>query len=402
MKKQSQIAAGVGKKTTGSTDTIGLCILGHSKARLWDMTPAERLKRAFNRAGITLIVDEDDLGNITDPVILVRGDAVLDEPLVAHLVNSENLIITGDAPTGPVPIVAHVSGEYGLAAAETIKNESRKKLPCVEIQTPGDIDASYWKALRKRETPYALVITPENTPDVLWRVFMGTYKGATDFITKHVWPRPAFHTTRIIAPFGITPNIVTTLSAVMVVLAFYLFMRGDYGMGLAAAWMMTFLDTVDGKLARVTLTSSPWGNVFDHGIDLIHPPFWYWAWGAGLAAAGAPLSQDTLYWLFAVIIGGYVLQRVIEGLAITAFGIEIHIWRPIDTFFRQITARRNPNLAILTLSVIAGRPDYGLYAVAGWTAVCLGLHGLQFFQAWQANRKTGALSSWLTKPDDTS
>ena len=42
---------------------------------------------------------------------------------------------------------------------------------------------------------------------------------------------------------------------------------------------MTFLDTVDGKLARVTLTSSPFGNVLDHSLDLIHPPFWYWAWG---------------------------------------------------------------------------------------------------------------------------
>ena len=44
---------------------------------------------------------------------------------------------------------------------------------------------------------------------------------------------------------------------------------------------MTFLDTVDGKLARTTLTSSKWGDIFDHGIDLVHPPFWYVAWGAG-------------------------------------------------------------------------------------------------------------------------
>ena len=60
---------------------------------------------------------------------------------------------------------------------------------------------------------------------------------------------------------------------------------------------MTFLDTVDGKLARVTITSTKLGNVFDHGIDLIHPPFWYLAWGMGLALdppaiAGIPLSVD--------------------------------------------------------------------------------------------------------------
>src|SRR3546814_2416912 len=48
---------------------------------------------------------------------------------------------------------------------------------------------------------------------------------------------------------------------------------GGFWTGLAAAWIMTFLDTVDGKLARVTLASSRWGNAYDHGIDLIHPPF---------------------------------------------------------------------------------------------------------------------------------
>ena len=44
------------------------------------------------------------------------------------------------------------------------------------------------------------------------------------------------------------------------------------------------LDTVDGKLARCTITSSKIGEAIDHGIDLVHPPFWWWAWGVGLHA----------------------------------------------------------------------------------------------------------------------
>ena len=84
------------------------------------------------------------------------------------------------------------------------------------------------------------------------------------------------------------------------------------------------------------------------------------------------------------ILGGYVLQRVMEGIAIKWLGLEIHIWRPIDTLFRQITARRNPNLVILTVSVLFGRPDIGLIAVAVWTvalpcpprsSACPGLRG---------------------------
>jgi len=397
---RSQSVAGSTKQTASPTDIISLCILGHSDARLWDMSPATRLMRAFSRAGITKTIDENDLVNHSGPVILVRGDAVLDQPLVAHLVTHKNLMILGNGPEGAVPVAAHVTAKNAHKTADAINHELNQKLPGIKICTPDDLDASYWKALRKRETPYALILTDKNSTPVQWRVFMGTYKGATDFITKHLWPRPAFHVTRFIAPHGITPNLVTTLSAYMVILAFYWFLQGNYGAGLVAAWLMTFLDTVDGKLARVTLTSSPWGNVFDHGIDLIHPPFWYWAWGVGLGAYGMALEPSTFYWLYGVIIGGYVLQRIVEGLAITLLGMEIHIWRPVDTFFRQITARRNPNLAILTLSALAGRPDYGLYAVAAWTAICLVLHGIQFMQAWLEQRKSGPLSSWLTKPVD--
>src|SRR3546814_2373028 len=101
---------------------------------------------------------------------------------------------------------------------------------------------------------------------------------------------------------------------------------------------MTCLGTVDGKLARVTLTSSPIGNVFDHGIDLVHPPFWWWAWIVGLAHAGFDLPASDL--VLGAIVGGYILQRIEEGIFIRCFKIQMHIWRPFDSRFRLITARR--------------------------------------------------------------
>ena len=70
---------------------------------------------------------------------------------------------------------------------------------------------------------------------------------------------------------------MTWVSLGCVLLATYLFWHGWFLSGLAFAWGMCFLDTVDGKLARCTLTSTKLGDVFDHGIDLLHPPFWYYA-----------------------------------------------------------------------------------------------------------------------------
>src|SRR3546814_19619159 len=120
---------------------------------------------------------------------------------------------------------------------------------------------------------------------------------------------------------------------------------------------ISFLDIVDGELSRVTLTSSKWGEVFDHGIDMIHPPFWWWAWWIGLYTVGAlPPGVDAALW---IIIGGYVAGRVLDGLFLAWFRIETFICRPVDFAFRPITARRNPNLVILPVGRLIGYPGGG-------------------------------------------
>jgi phosphatidylglycerophosphate synthase len=155
------------------------------------------------------------------------------------------------------------------------------------------------------------------------------------------------------------------------------------------------LDTVDGKLARCTITSSWWGNIFDHGIDLIHPPIWYYAWGIGLSAWGLAFSPELFWTVQGVLLAGYVLQRLIEGVFIKLHGMHIHVWRPFDSWFRLITARRNPNMVILFAGVLIGRPDWGLLGVAGWTVASLLVHGVQLVQASLAKARGQKLVSWL-------
>jgi hypothetical protein len=75
------------------------------------------------------------------------------------------------------------------------------------------------------------------------------------------------------------------------------------------------------------------------------------------------------------------------------YGMHIHSWRPFDSWFRLITARRNPNLILLTLSVIVGRPDLGLLAVAAWTVLSFIVHLLRLFQALITPR--AKVVSWL-------
>ena len=164
---------------------------------------------------------------------------------------------------------------------------------------------------------------------------------------------------------------------------------------------MTYLDTVDGKLARVTVQSSAIGNVLDHGMDIIHPPFWYLAWGSGLVQVAQTTAIE--HWssqqLLLLIMGGYIGGRLIEA-AFHALGrCGIFSWRPFDAYFRLITGRRNPCMILLSLGVVLGRPDWGLYWVVWWTLLSTAILLLRLVYAVIVRIQQGPLHSWLENAD---
>jgi phosphatidylglycerophosphate synthase len=344
------------------------------------MTGAERLERALKRADVRV--------DGAAPEILLRDDFIYDEVLIKALRAQPGVVLTAADGTA---VAAHGAGvedalQRGDAAATGLR-----ALDAAALAT------SYNKSLRKRAVPYLLQIGSMPAIAIERRMFDGAYKGVTDFVTKRVWPWPAFHATRLCARLGISPNLVTAVSLIFVLLAMALFWRSEFAAGLVFAWGMCFLDTVDGKLARVTLRSTQFGNIFDHGIDLIHPPFWYWAWYEGLKATGS--GDPTLMRLALIlIVMGYIGGRLQEGLFTFLFGMEIHIWRPLDSWFREITARRNPNLFILTFAVILGMPGQGFVWVAFWTAICFLFHTIRILQAVLGKAMGRAPVSWLSEP----
>lgn len=291
------------------------------------------------------------------------------------------------------PVMAHVAaGENAAAAAAGL--EDHQPVAGYELVPAETAELSYAE-LRKRERPFVMLLDPNDPEPVEHAAYDAAYKGVTDVLTLYLWRRPAFYLTRWAARAGLSPNLVTLVGAVLCLLAFVLFWRADYWWGVLAGFVFMVLDTVDGKLARVTGASSKWGEVFDHGIDIVHPPFWYWAWEHGLAAYGRPLEPVFATMVLWAIIGGYVAQRIIEGVFIKRMKIEIHVWRPIDSRFRLITARRNPNMVILVVSLLFLRPDVGLKLVAAWTIVSLIFHAVRLAQATERLGRGERITSWL-------
>ena len=354
--------------------------------KIWGILGSERLHRTLAAVGVAGqqvgIGPRSEIPVHSGDLLLFRSDYVFDERLIRALADtlaSDNTLLVYS--TNPQEIAAaHIQDArrenlYQLLcdkkAPETLSLQA-----CFQSMTPTDLVPAYNATLRKSDPPYLLPIQPERIEEIEARLFNASYKGITDLVTKWVWPRPAQAVVRVLADAGVRPNTVTALSWLLVILATGLFVYGFFVFGLAAAWLMTFLDTVDGKLARVTLTSSKIGHVLDHGLDLVHPPFWYLAWAAGLPASAVWLGPAIM-----ITLAGYLLGRLLEGVFMLAFKMEIHSWRPIDSFFRTITARRNPNLILLSLGTLIGRPDWGLVFVAIWTLCSIAFHTVRLLQA---------------------
>lgn len=378
-----------------------------SNCRVWGLTGVERLQRMVIAAGV--LPERISVGSLaslkstnTETLAIFRADYVFDERLVRGVLESPGAILlapshdtddTGDTGSLGRAAAAHVPRGALAEALLLLSGEGQVNSPPpsagLYTAIPLDLVPAYTSTLRKTAAPYLLPLTLTNAGEVEACLFAASYKGITDLVTKWVWPRPARLVTRWCVAAGISPNLVTSVSWGLVVLAAVLFLSGWFGLGLAAAWVMTFLDTVDGKLARVTLTSTKIGHVLDHGLDILHPPFWYLAWAYGL-----PPDAPWLWLATVVTVGGYVVGRLLEGLFLLIFKMEMHCWHPLDSFFRTITARRNPNLILLSLATLMGRPDVGFVLIALWTAICIGFHTVRLLQAVVQHRQGVSIREW--------
>ena len=283
---------------------------------------------------------------------------------------------------GGDPVMAHVPAdeEAGPVAAQ---------------MEEGQLPQGYEQLAADSAEAFVVPLDAADPEPVERAAYDAAYKRVTDGLTLYVWPRPGFYLTRWAAGAGIAPNFVTLVGGISCVLAFFLFWRADYWLGILAGLIFMVLDTVDGQLARVMGASSKSGELFDRVIDFVHPPFWYWAWEHGLATYGRALEPVFATMVLWTVIGGYAAQRIVEVMFVRRFGLEIHRWRPVDSKFRLVSAHRNPNLVILAGALLFRRPDIGLKLVALWTLLSLIFHAVRLAQATERAARGKRVVSWL-------
>lgn len=374
--------------------TICVYIIGDSEVDVWGLSGRERLQRMLStfKEQVVLV---NDLGNIPkgSQVLFLCADHLFDSRVLSALIQiKSNLVLNSN---NDEIVAIRVADSNAPNVLEDFQGDGNgQTISALSKYTLDDLNLELQqKSLKNKAAPYVLFINSSNYKMLESELFAGSYKGVTDLVTKWVWPVPAFWITHLCVQIGLRPNHVTLISLVFAVLAGIAFWYGNYGIGLIMGWIMTFLDTVDGKLARVTVTSSRFGDVLDHGLDIIHPPLWYMAWGMGLASVSKSVPDlQLLMWLMFI---GYIGGRVCEGAFLWLASFDMFIWRKFDSFNRLITARRNPNLILLTCSWLINQPELGFLSVVIWHLFSTIILAIRVVIAWRVRRHYGPLKPWF-------
>jgi phosphatidylglycerophosphate synthase len=313
------------------------------------------------------------------PVVAVDGGNAIDPRLIRFLLRRQGSCVAerGEGAQRAVVLVLDTTLADAIppqapdlrAVADALLAAGRIA-PVDEAEFPAYVDKL------RRSLPYWIyAVDSTATRRRLERqMFWDNYKGSTDLLTRWVYPPLVWQLVRLCTRWRIHPNTVTVVSIVLTFLAVPLFARGDFLAGFLCAYGMSVLDSVDGKIARVTLTDSAIGNVMDHGLDIVHPPFWYFAWAWGL---GAHTSADPLYQAAVWLIVFYVADRLVLGVAKRRLRFALHAATPLDGRVRSFIARRNITMTIMALALLVGAGPAGLYIVTAWQGLTFAWHGVR-------------------------
>jgi len=382
-------------------------LVGGSDVELWGLSSRERLTRQCRSLDLPVSTGSPDSLGAHD-CLLLRGDYLFEVRTIASLLDRSGFLLTdpakGNIAAAQVPseraaeVYRVMRAQCTAQSAETSGPHTvdESVLDGLVVGETGDL-GDYDLALRRSQPPLLERLEADRTRQLEAQLYGDAYKGITDLVTKWLWPQPAKYLVRLCAAWNISPNQVTSVSFLLVVASGILFYRGEFALGLLGGWLMTLLDTVDGKLARVRVESSRFGHLFDHGIDLIHPPFWYLLWGLGLVRQGYDFDVGPVA---IVIFGGYAAGRFAELAFQRLCGGSLFAWRPFDSWFRLVTARRNPCLIILTVGLLSGAPETALRGVVVWTVLTSIVLWLRVMQALPARRRLGeSLPAWFESPE---
>ena len=298
--------------------------------------------------------------HLRDCFIVVAADLLIDERLLAWLtVQNADVMLSpgaGERPETAAFLRAESLDAHGAAAH--INVVAADSLP------------TYWESMHG-EVPYHLRrIASDRDAEEAWPVLL-------DYIQRRTLELPAQYfdpffeniIVRRLAPTSITANQVTLLTTMLgfAVAGFYL--GGWLRVGVLLAIFVEVLDGVDGKLARITHTTSKAGE-YEHILDFFYENSWWLALGWFLSTRGSPSA-----WTAALIMVAFDLtDNIVYSIADVRWGRSVDNATPFLSRFRLIAGRRNIYTWMFIPGFFLGAAAFSFYLAVAWAGVTAAIH----------------------------
>ena len=317
-----------------------------------------------------------------DAVVLVAADTVLDPRLYREIIGAAGPAWVGDRPDRSGNLSSGEIVAVGLRTMSAPKGGTHDFMGGLEERILVEELDAYLPDLRRTLRPYWVSARSGGDRDRAADLIMDSaQKGVLDLPARYLHPPAENFLARLLSRTAVTPNHVTFLTAITGFTATYLFAIGSYGLGLVLALVTNVLDGVDGKLARIKLQTSPFGNVLDHTLDVSFEFSWYLAMGWGLSCG--VVSAGPFYaalGLIAVMIG----TRGISGVYKLITGRQIHDHRAFDRAVRLVAGRRNIYVMMLLAGFFVDRVGAAFTLCLWWAVATLGVYLARTLVEWVA------------------
>ncbi len=293
-------------------DAIVLAESPLSQVRIAGLSARERCVRVAKRVGavrVIVVEDRTQLAGVTsERVIVLRADQLVHTPLVASLVAVQSgVAIAVENSTYAGALLAN-----GAAASEILARlaagASDSELVAGAQEIPAGAIARH--AIGTHDERRA-------AHRMLYKILV---KPQDNAITRYLYRPVSFPLTRLLAWTPITPNQISYLVGLLVILGCWLTAHASFAMATAGTCTVlaaSYLDCCDGEIARVKLTSSKYGAWIDTIIDELSSVGYMAALGYHCHLHYGPLYLGDLGfdpWLAAIAVGIVTYALSIYGV----------------------------------------------------------------------------------------
>ena len=340
--------------------------------------PSNRIKKSVTFSDVSGSTAwemlSDARAQLDSQFIVLDADYLIDQRLIAWLAAHprEVLLSTRDGMHQPVARLSRNALDVPDAKAAGVEIVSVSSLP------------DYWESMHGNVALHLHRVTNDADAEAAWPILLDHVQRRAQELPSQYFDIPFENfLVRRLAGTAMTANQVTILTTLLGFVVAALYFTGWLRIGVLLAIFVEVLDGVDGKLARVTRTTSRAGEL-EHVADFFYENACYLGLGAYLSSIGVAHG-----WLAAIAM---VLFDLTDTLAYAAmdvwWGLSLDNANAWLTRFRLIGGRRNIYNWIFLFGFFLGVPGHTFYLASAWAGMTAIIHAAWVISEGMSRRQT--------------